>query len=160
MIINFRGRYAFLSNFWPWEGQRYRGNPIVIEYEDMFFPSVEHAFQAAKTHDRSLRIKISKSFNPGNAKYHGRSLKLRKDWEEVKYPIMQELVRLKFLSEEEWADDLLEQLVETHPSKLFEGNDHGDDLWGVVWNEEKGFWEGKNWLGVILMGVRKEAIDG
>ncbi|MCD7839045.1 MAG: hypothetical protein LUG46_00305 [Erysipelotrichaceae bacterium] len=45
-INRFRNEYAFLSNFYV----------VDIEYEG---PSVEHAFQAAKTLDNNERFKIT-----------------------------------------------------------------------------------------------------
>ena len=43
MIDKFSGKYAFLSNFFPAE--------VVLEGEK--YPTVEHAFQAAKTTNKS-----------------------------------------------------------------------------------------------------------
>ena len=39
VIDSFQGEYRFLSNFWP----------CVVEYEGTEYPSVENAYQAAKT---------------------------------------------------------------------------------------------------------------
>ena len=41
IIDSFRGEYGFLSNF----------NKSRVEFEGMTYPSVEHAFQAAKNPD-------------------------------------------------------------------------------------------------------------
>src|SRR4051794_21773182 len=44
-IDSFEGQYRFLSNFFPAE----------VEFEGMTYPSVEHAYQSAKTTDREMR---------------------------------------------------------------------------------------------------------
>ena len=49
MEINcFDGEYTFLSNFFP----------CVIKFDNNNYPSVEHAFQAAKTRDRKEQFKV------------------------------------------------------------------------------------------------------
>mgnify|MGYP003560200375 CR=1 FL=1 len=74
MINKFDGPYAFLSNFYH--------SPII--YEGLEYPTVEHAFQAAKTLKMSERESIAALPTPGAAKRAGRQVSLRKDWEEVK----------------------------------------------------------------------------
>ncbi len=54
---------------------------------DTTYPTVEHAFQAAKSLDIKERIHISKLNSPGAAKKAGRKLKLRADWEEIKLAV-------------------------------------------------------------------------
>ena len=74
MINRFDGPYAFLSNFFF--------SPI--EYEGITYPTVEHAFQAAKTLNPIERQAIADLPTPGAAKRAGRQVTLRKDWEDVK----------------------------------------------------------------------------
>lgn len=135
-IDRFSGKYNFLSNFYPCK----------VIWNDERFPSVEHAFQAAKSLNRADRIKISVAPNPKEAKKFGRSLKLRPDWEEVKDEIMYECVKYKFEND----DELKQKLLDTKDAELIEGNNHRDSYWGVY----KG--EGQNKLGKILMRVRSE----
>lgn len=40
-ISEFQNKYRFLSNFWP----------ISVQFDGILFPSVEHAYQTAKTLD-------------------------------------------------------------------------------------------------------------
>ena len=47
-IGEFQGRYRFLSNFWP----------ATVEFEGMTYPTVEHAYQSAKTLDMGERRRI------------------------------------------------------------------------------------------------------
>ena len=137
-IRSFRNKNAFLSNFYP----------VFIYYEGMKFPSVEHAFQAAKTNDSEVRKLFMAAPTAKEAKRLGRKVKLRGDWESVKVDIMEMLLRQKF------ADPALrEQLLNTKDSMLIEGNNHGDTFWGVC----KG--EGQNHLGQLLMKIRQEIIE-
>ncbi|KKL10659.1 hypothetical protein LCGC14_2553590 [marine sediment metagenome] len=134
-ITEFKGDYGFLSNFYPAE--------VWLDGRD--YPSVEHAFQAAKTLDLNIRTDI-KSLTAGSAKRAGRTVRLRPDWEDIKLPIMENLVRQKFQSHAKLGRSLLD----THDRALVEGNWWGDTFWGV----HKG--KGENHLGKILMKVRDE----
>ena len=68
-IDDFRGKYFFLSNFYP----------CPVEYEGKTYQSSEAAFQAAKTTDDAER-EIFTGLSPSQAKERGRSLALRDDW--------------------------------------------------------------------------------
>jgi ribA/ribD-fused uncharacterized protein len=131
----FRGGYRFLSNFYP----------APVEFDGKLYPSVEHAFQAAKTSDPSLRKKIREAKTPGEAKAKGREVPLRKDWESVKLDIMLDLLRRKF-----GHPHLADLLLETEGLRLVEGNTWNDSFWGVTRGR------GKNHLGRLLMKVRDE----
>lgn len=132
--------YEFLSNFYPSE----------VFYKGMFYPTVEHAFQAAKTLDPREREKIRAASTPGRAKYLGRTTDLRDDWEDIKFEVMEYLVRQKFTPPPRhlWA-----RLLATGDAELIEGNTWGDTIWGVVDGV------GENHLGKILMKVRAELQD-
>lgn len=73
-ITNFRGQYDFLSNFYY--------SPIVCD--DLEFPTVEHAFQAAKCLGLEDKKRILDCKSPTIAKRAGRRVPLRPDWESVK----------------------------------------------------------------------------
>ena len=135
-ITSFRGKYDFLSNFYPCfvylDGERYS--------------SVERAFQAAKTLDKSERKQFQLCPTNGEAKRRGRHIKLRNDWETVKYDVMYNLLKSKFSSNE----SLKTRLLSTGNAYLEESNNHGDRIWGTV----KGV--GENNLGKLLMQVRSD----
>lgn len=135
MIDSFTGKYRFLSNFWHCN----------IRFEGKTYPSTEHAFQAAKTHDAAERETIRKITTPKEAKRYGRRVKLRKDWESVKLNIMEMVVEQKFKDPE-----LRGWLLETGEAKLVEGNSWGDVFWGQCDGV------GDNHLGRILMNVREK----
>lgn len=139
-IDSFQGTYRFLSNFWP----------ASVEFEGMKYPSVEHAYQAAKTFDIILRDKIRHTPSPGATKRLAHTFELRPDWEDIKLMVMLDLLRQKF---QHLA--LQELLLDTENQELVEGNTWGDTFWGVC--GERG---GYNHLGNLLMQVRKEIQRG
>jgi ribA/ribD-fused uncharacterized protein len=139
VIDNFIGRYRFLSNF----------HSSSFLYDNRLFPTVEHAFQAYKASDKADFNRIALAETPGKSKRLGRSITLRKDWEEIKDSIMEELVRAKFTCNPVLKD----KLIKTGVSELIEGNTWNDMYWGVCRGK------GENKLGLILMKVRKEFQD-
>lgn len=144
MITNFEGQYRFLSNFYP--------SPL--EYEGEEYPTAEHAFQAAKTHDPAMREAIRGAATPGRAKQLGRVAELRQDWDGVRLVVMQEILAIKFANPE-----LRSALLATGKQTLIEGNTWKDKYWGAEW--EAGEWVGENHLGKILMALRAQlAADG
>jgi N-glycosidase YbiA len=94
-IKGFRGRYRWLSSFWPAK--------VTLDGTD--FSSVEHAYQAAKKLDVDQRRAIASLAKPGQAKRYGRKLRIRQDWEEVKLAVMEDLLRQKFAhADHAWRD--------------------------------------------------------
>ena len=142
MINKFDGKYAFLSNY----------HPCAVFYEGIAYPSVEHAFQAAKTLDMTQRYEIANMKSPGAAKRAGRKLNLRPDWEEVKFQVMEDCLREKFRDTE-----LLVQLIATKGHFLIEGTTWHDKCWGICTCEECGG-NGDNNLGKLLMKIRDEYV--
>jgi ribA/ribD-fused uncharacterized protein len=139
-VAEFQGEYRFLSNFWP----------ATIDFEGITYPSVEHAYQAAKTLDPNQRRRIAALSTPADAKREGRALALRDDWEQAKFDVMERCVREKFTRHA----DLKARLLATGDATLEEGNTWGDRVWGVYQGQ------GDNRLGKILMTVRQELRTG
>jgi hypothetical protein len=136
VIGPFRGEWRWLSNFWP----------ARVYLDGVEYPTVEHAYVAAKTLDLELRAAVLAFSSPGDAKRLGRKFTLRPDWDSVKLDVMESLLRQKF------ADPMLRRkLVWTYPNELVELNEWGDTFWGVCRGK------GENHLGRILMKIRDEA---
>ena len=131
----FDGNYAFLSNFYS----------CMVEYDGLLYRNSEAAFQSAKTMDKKMR-KVFTELSPSSAKYLGRHVQLRDDWEDVKDNIMYEIVYNKFSNNL----DLRNSLHDTGDAELIEGNWWNDKYWGMCNGE------GQNKLGKILMRVRDE----
>ena len=139
IIDQFHGQFRFLSNFYP----------ACIVIKGIEYPTVEHAYQAAKTNDRGLKLTVAAVYSPGAAKRMGPKLPLRPDWEQVKLDTMRTLLRLKFTRH----PDLRAQLLATGDAELVEGNTWNDTFWGVC----NGV--GCNQLGKILMEIRRELAE-
>ena len=134
-IKSFRKQYYFLSNFYP----------CTVTYEGETFGSAERAFQAAKCEDKSLWYRFQLAQTEQDAKYFGRHVQLRSDWEQIKDEVMYTVLKSKFETKR-----LKKLLLETGDAHIEEGNNHGDRYWGTV----KG--EGRNQLGKTLMRIREE----
>ncbi len=134
-IDSFRGEYAFLSNMYD--------APVL--YEGIAYKSSEAAFQAQKALDEAVK-KTFAQYSGKQAKFHGKRVDLRGDWESVKERVMYEVVKRKFSQN----PDLKEKLLATGSKELIEGNTWNDRYWGVC----RGV--GQNKLGKILMRVREE----
>ncbi len=140
-IEEFADGNRFLSNF-------YRSP---IHHQGINYPTAEHLYQALKTTERSMRRKISSLNTPGQAKRMGKSILLRKDWEEIKITAMRWVIGLKF----DQNLYLQQLLLATEDRVLIEGNWWHDNFWGDCGCPKCKQIEGKNNLGRILMRKRK-----
>lgn len=132
MINKFIGRYFFLSNF-------FSSN---IYYKNHKYLNAEAAFHAQKCPGREKEFE---NLNPSQAKRLGRSVPLRKDWEEIKIKEMENILKAKFKNY-----NLRKKLLETGEQELIEGNNWKDDFWGVCTSK------GQNNLGKLLMKIRED----
>lgn len=144
IIDEFRGEFSFLSNFYM----------IPIYYKKNHYKSSEHAFQARKAIREVDREYVADANTPGHAKIRGKSVMCKKDWDEIKTSEMTRIVYCKFSQNKK----LKKKLCNTKDAKLIEGNTWNDDFWGKIKNE-KGKWKGSNYLGKILMVVRKSLCE-
>lgn len=133
-ITTFQGQYRFLSNFYPC--------PVVLD--GVTYPSVEHAYQAAKSLDHAYRLSLL-TMTAGEAKRAGKAVgRMRPNWEKgLKLSVMRMLLRQKFRN-----PDLGKLLLDTAPFALVEENVWGDTFWGVCRGK------GHNHLGKLLMETR------
>lgn len=151
MIAEFSGEYRFLSNFWF----------VNVIYDHMTYPTVEHAYQAAKTHDLVHRQYIQTLQTPGLAKREGRKVTLREDWDDVKVLVMKNLVWQKFQRR-----DLKQRLLATGEQELIEGNRWHDNFWGIcscgACCLKRSYLphDTENHLGIILMETRAKLAKG
>ena len=136
-ILEFQDEYRWLSNF----------AECTIHFNGYKFKSVEHAYQAAKCAN-AVDIKAFVDIEPGHAKRLGRKITVRSDWEEVKIPIMRELLVQKFFHNYEYGNKLLA----THNSHIQEGNRWHDKFWGICLRTDTG----ENNLGKLIMEIRAE----
>lgn len=143
--------YRFLSNF-------YEGESIALPGWGEWRTG-EHLFQAAKTLNPNVREKIRNAVDPGEAKFLGRRVTLRPDWEAVKYDVMASVLKAKFTFDREEG----RLLYDTGDRLLVEGTYWHDEVWGVDLKRfaDRGNPPGRNWLGTLLMARRAElrAVD-
>lgn len=137
MINSFSGAYIWLSNFYQ----------CPLKYKGLLYPTLEHAYQAAKTNNKEEIQMIRKCLTPGQAKKAGRLITIRGDWDSKKIKIMKTLLKIKFKDKE-----LKNRLLATGDEELIEGNWWGDDFWGFCFKKN----QGQNILGKLLMEVREE----
>lgn len=143
-IINrFTSDNEIYSNFYP----------CVVYFEAMEFPSVEHAYVAAKSYNMLFRKEISEMppDSAGLAKRKGRSINLRPDWDLVKLSVMRSLLEQKFSQ-----SPFREQLLSTGDAILIEGNYWHDNYWGDCFCTKCKNIKGKNRLGKLIMKIREE----
>lgn len=133
-IFGFKGEYRFLSNFYE----------TPITYEGITYPSVENAYQAAKTLNQEDRLKFI-NISSKDAKSLGKKISMREDWDAVKLQVMWNLLYEKFTRNRK----LYSALVSTGKAHIEETNWWGDKFWGTC----KG--EGENHLGKLLMKLRE-----
>lgn len=144
-IIEFRGDYRFLSNFFP----------ARIVYLGVEYNSVENAYVSAKVRyskiPSGLKEKLIHNTLPvltsGQAKSVGRQLgTLELVWNRDRLHIMRSLVEQKFENEE-----LYQMLRDTGTREIIEGNTWNDTFWGQC-----PIGNGSNHLGKILMSIRDD----
>lgn len=165
MIDSFKGEHRWLSNFWP----------TYVTFEGELYPSVEHAYVAAKFLPKQLvfdpnrdwlvevylRGVIRNTRGPGKAKRLGQKYKdlIRPDWKDVRLGVMESLLRQKFDPSRETADEPLAQmLLDTGEQALVEGNVWHDNFWGNC-TCSKCPEPGENHLGKLLMQIRSELAE-
>ena len=132
-VFGFFGPFKFLSNFEPCE----------IWFDGLKYTSTEAAYQAQKTTDITIHDEFTR-MTPSESKRKGRMLKIRPDWDAVKYDVMCAVVFDKFYRNHH----LRQMLLSTGNKQLTEANHWSDVYYGVCDGK------GENILGKILMGVR------
>lgn len=130
--MNFRGQYAFLSNFYP----------AKVTLDGVEYPCVEIAFQAAKTLNPVERKRFQ-GVTATESKKLGRKVTLRPNWGKERLTVMASLLAQKFAP----GSELLKKL-QTIKGEIVEDNNWNDTVWGKC----NGI--GLNYLGQILMFIR------
>ena len=138
----FRGELGFLSNMHP--------EPFFVPALGLVVPSLEHAYQALKTLFPQERARVLLAPTPEKSKVRGQAVTLRSDWEEVKLPLMEELLAEKFS-----RGHLRWDLAATEKLELVETNYWHDQFWGDCFCRRHDETPGLNHLGQLLMELRK-----
>lgn len=119
-----------------------------VELVGIYWPTVEHYFQAQKFLDDKLQARVRGAKSPGEAKRLGcsRQWPVRPDWDSVKDNEMYKAVFRKF----QIHRDIRKQLLGTGRVEIIERAPN-DYYWGCGKDGS-----GQNKLGRILMRVREE----
>ena len=146
VVTEFRGDYAFLSNYdvhkaFLWRNEWFTSGEQAFAYAKTFYPKSHQSELAG-----AIGVNILNAKSPGAAKKLGRSVPLDLTiWDGGhKVAIMREIVHAKFSGVPEYAG----KLINTGAMMLVEGNDWNDTFWGRCNGK------GLNTLGVILMEER------
>jgi ribA/ribD-fused uncharacterized protein len=141
-IEAFTGDYHQLSNF----------APAQVKLDGVPYPTVEHAYQAAKTQEPEARQEIMAASTAGLARKMGRRLTVRPDWPDIKLEVMRDLIRQKFAQNH----GLRKTLMATGDAELVEGNTWHDNFWGQCRCARCAGQPALNWLGRLLMEEREQ----
>lgn len=144
-IVSFSKEHRFLSNFFP----------CIVYKDDITYPTVEHFYQAMKSVDTDVHTRVACMNSPAEAKSFGKIVSAgqyspRPDWPEVKLKIMTEGLVQKFAPRTKLANDL----ISTDGYLIIEGNNWGDNFWGVNFESVIG----ENKLGILLMRIRQKLL--
>ena len=112
--------------------------------------------------DTKSRKKILKSNSPRDHKRLGRGVQ---DFDKGKWnSVAREIVFVGNMAKFSQNEDLKKELLATGNKTLVEASPY-DKIWGIGMSKDDpnatkpGNWRGKNWLGEVLMRVRKELIS-
>lgn len=140
MIKNFKGEYAWLSNF----------APVTILFGNIEYPSVENAYMSAKN-DTPEWKEFCANHEPNVVKKQSKTIILRPDWDRIKLSVMYKCLKAKYIQE-----PYRTKLLETGFENIQEGNYWNDEFWGI--NLKTG--DGENFLGRLIMEIRRMLRSG
>ena len=131
---------GYLSNFYP----------CLVTINGLTYKNSEVAYQSMKTLDVDDRVRFTE-YEAVESKKKGKKLEIRPDWDEVKYPLMVEVLYAKFTQNE----DLKEKLLATGDEEFLENTTRWhDNIWGNCNCEKCKDIPGQNLLGKAIGEVR------
>ena len=153
-FYNLKNDLGYMSNFY--KTKFIDKNGIEFNCSEQYF-----MYNKCKTFDpdnNSLLNNILNESSPSKIKKYGRDIKNYDDkiWEEIRYEIMLEALRLKFNQNE----TIKKKLISTKPKLLYEASKY-DKIWGIGFYDEDAIKTntnefGRNLLGKALMEIRDE----
>lgn len=119
-----------------------------FEYENQYYPTVEHFYQSQKFTDQEYAAQIRQASTPKAAADLGKNKDkaLKADWASIKNEVMMTGVQQKFNTHKS-----LKQLLLSTEDQLIIENSPYDNYWGIG-----SVGTGRNQLGTILMRVREQ----
>ncbi len=152
-----KGNHIYMSNFYPSDFIDKDG--IAYNCSEQYF--IYHKAKLFEPNSIQLHNKILNEKNPSKIKALGRSVKNfdNEIWNQSKYQIMLNGLRLKFGQNKSIAN----KLIQTNNKMLFEASPH-DKIWGIGFSAknvikiDKTLF-GTNLLGKALVQIRSEYIS-
>lgn len=149
VIDKFRDMHACLSNYFYYQ----------VNSCGWVCPTNEHGFVLAKCatpwDKKRVTDAMVRGSSPGAVKRMGRHVELRKEWDDIKVPVMTSLIDQKFAE----GSALSKRLIATYPAHLLEGNTWHDQYWGDCnCLRVECIEPGQNWLGKLLMVRRAQLL--
>jgi hypothetical protein len=148
-----RDSFAFLSNFYKCN---FIEKGVLYNCSEQYF--MYHKCKTFDPNNESLLNKIISETSPTIIKKYGRLVKNfnEEKWNEIKYEIMYNAIKLKFHQN----NDIYIQLLETKNKNLYEASPY-DTIWGIgisVKDAATKKHKGLNMLGKLLMKFRNSEI--
>jgi hypothetical protein len=137
MIKEFKGEFRWLSNF----------SEVPVILGGVKYPSVEHAYQSAKSEVESWKEFCAETPEAGKVKNASKGISVISTWKRINLEIMKDLLIQKYNQE-----PYKSKLIATGKEEIQEGNLWGDDFWGIDLKTGTG----KNILGQMIMEIRDE----
>lgn len=135
-ITEFKGEHNWLSNFFPCN--------ILVDGE--WYPSVEHAYMSHKCDNPWWKSKCrDRATSAAEIKRLSKLVNLVEGWDDMRISVMQKCLEAKFR-----LPAFANKLIETGDAIIEEGNNWGDEFWGI--NLKTG--AGSNNLGILILQIR------
>jgi ribA/ribD-fused uncharacterized protein len=151
-----KGNYPYMSNFYPSKFVDETG----IEFNCTEQYLMYHKCKTFEPDNAHMLQQILNEKSPAKIKALGRQVKNYNDqiWDQIRYIIMVNGLRLKFGQNQSIAN----KLVQTNPKMLYEAAST-DNIWGIGYDAETAVTKdkatfGSNLLGQALVQVRTELI--
>ena len=128
-------------------------SPYRVKIWGHTFPTAEHAYQYKKfeTLDPKLANRIRRAACPEKAKQLGWSKPInRKEWDEIRVSVMQEILSAKCAQHEE----VQRALKSTGNTAIIQHADDSDTFWGIGMRGN-----GKNTMGKLWMALRESKLS-
>ncbi len=143
-ILFYENTYYMFSNF----------SSFMVNWRDQDWMTSEHAYQAAKfigtSPDLFARIALTRSAHDAFKLARSQPELVRSDWDEVKIPTMEDIVRCKLQQH-----PYIQVKLRESGDKLIVENSPVDGFWG-----RGSDWQGRNELGKVWMRLREEMLGG
>lgn len=143
-VEGFTGKHSFLDLEYQ--------SPVF--YQGLIYPSVAHAFQAARTNDEHLKQRIADTIELTDMYALVTYIRDTAEWQKTRVRVMELLLRDKFRRNR----DLQQRLIDTGHIALINSYPDASNPNNSYWGTVRG--QGHNKVGRLLEAIRKDLVDG